>query len=73
MLPRMRVIEQISEHRLLRDHEVAELLRVSLSTLERWRRTGEGPKFIRLSRSGIRYKLIDINEWLTTRRAGGAP
>lgn len=35
--------------------EVAKLLNVSEKTLERWRMTGEGPRFCRVSKKVIRY------------------
>ena len=40
---------------LLTPGEAAGKLGVGIRTLERWRSTGEGPLFIRLSRKSIRY------------------
>lgn len=53
------------EHHLLTSREVAERLRVSLSTLARWRAQRVGPPFIRLSGSKygrVRYfPLADLS------------
>ena len=48
---------------LLDSREVASYLKVSESTLSRWRSAETGPPFIKLG--GIaRYRLEAINEWL---------
>ena len=48
---------------LLDSREVASYLKVSESTLSRWRSAATGPPFIKLG--GIaRYRLEAINEWL---------
>jgi predicted DNA-binding transcriptional regulator AlpA len=67
------------EHELLRVDEVAELLRVSIATLEKMRRTGKGPPWIKLSgtvgRPGgqIRYRRLDIEAYLATRTVQPKP
>lgn len=48
---------------LLDSREVASYLKVSESTLSRWRSAETGPPFIKLG--GIaRYRIEAINEWL---------
>lgn len=48
---------------LMDSREVASYLKVSESTLSRWRSAGTGPPFIRLG--GIaRYRLETIDVWL---------
>lgn len=48
---------------LLDSHEVAALLKVSESTLSRWRADEKGPPFLRLG--GItRYRLDAVETWL---------
>lgn len=44
--------------------ELAERLGGGLSpeTVKRWRRTGDGPKFIRVGRH-VRYRLADVEAW----------
>ena len=50
---------------LLSAREAAALLHLSERTLERFRVSGTGPKFVRLGRS-IRYRLTDIEAFITT-------
>jgi predicted DNA-binding transcriptional regulator AlpA len=45
--------------------EVAEWLRMNPKTLSAWRTLGKGPKFIRLGSKGIRYRISDIEDWLS--------
>ena len=45
---------------LINEFEAAGELDVSVSTLRKWRITGKGPKFIRLSPRCIRYR----RDWL---------
>lgn len=48
---------------LMYSREVAAYLKVSESTLSRWRSAGEGPPFLRLG--GIaRYRLDAVDRWL---------
>jgi transposase len=49
--------------KLLTPKDVAEIFQVSQTTLERWRREGNGPKFLKFSRgrsSVVRYQLDAI-------------
>ena len=53
--------------RMLTPIEVAELLAVSQAALARWRRTGSGPRFVKLTRgrSGlIRYRQADLDAFI---------
>jgi helix-turn-helix protein len=36
-------------------------------TAQRWRQDGTGPKFIRLGRRRILYRVTDVEEWLRAR------
>lgn len=45
---------------LLTPKQAAEILAVSLRTLEYWRMTGEGPRYLKLSRATIRYTAADL-------------
>ena len=49
---------------LLTPPEVAKLLNVSVRTLERWRMTGEGPSYVRLSRKQIRYTEVAVVKFI---------
>jgi len=53
--------------RLLTTREAAELLGLSLKTLERYRASGVGPHYIKLAagRSGrVRYRRGDLEAWI---------
>ena len=54
---------------LLSQREAASLLHLSERTLERFRVSGTGPKFVRLGRS-IRYRLTDIEAFIASRIVG---
>lgn len=47
----------------LTEAEVAELLKVSVSTVRRWRREGSGPPVL-LAGARPRYRRADIDAWL---------
>jgi predicted DNA-binding transcriptional regulator AlpA len=52
---------------LLLPQDVAEQLGVSRKALERWRCTGEGPRFVRLGHKTVRYRLEDIEAFIGTK------
>ena len=54
---------------LLTQREAATYLHLSERTLERFRVSGAGPKFVRLGRS-IRYRLTDIEAFIAARIVG---
>jgi len=47
--------------------ELSQLTGISTKTLEKWRRTGEGPKFIRLSYRKVLYELEVFLAWIKAR------
>ena len=53
---------QLNEQ-LLTETEVAEVLKVSLPCLRRWRRIGTGPRFTRLTRL-VRYEPSAVREFV---------
>jgi len=53
--------------RLLKQHDAAEALSLSVRSLERMRCTGGGPKFVRLSRGRVAYREADLVEWIAKR------
>lgn len=64
----------ITAPELLAPEQVAEILQVHTSTLERWRFTGHGPSFLKLGssrRSPIRYRRQDVEDWLFAHARGG--
>lgn len=56
---------------LMDSREIAAYLKVSESTLSRWRSAGQGPPFLRLG--GIaRYRIDAVDAWLTSLEHGHA-
>lgn len=53
---------------LLRTPAAAEVLGLSVPTMQRMRTDGSGPKFIKLKRTCL-YRPSDLNAWLETRLA----
>jgi predicted DNA-binding transcriptional regulator AlpA len=47
--------------------EAASYVKLAAVTMERYRLTGEGPKFLRLGKKAIRYRVVDLDEWLASR------
>lgn len=58
-------------HDLMKEREVADLLRVSRQTLSKWRSDAKGPPFIQVGGS-IRYDRAELQKWLDERTLGGA-
>ncbi len=56
--------------RILTAAETAERLRLSLRTLERITRSGDGPPKIRLSRNRVGYAESDVTAWIESRAKG---
>jgi excisionase family DNA binding protein len=54
---------------LLTQDEAAELLKLSVRTVERLRVSGTGPKFLKIFRS-VRYRPSDVEAWLASRVRG---
>lgn len=61
----MEFIDTISEAGL------AETLKVKPVTLRSWRRKGGGPPYYRCGRA-VRYKLSEVDQWLSGRRYNSA-
>jgi hypothetical protein len=47
------------------------VLEVSRSTLARWRKSGTGPAYSQLPNLEIRYRGLDVVEWLEQRKPNG--
>jgi len=54
-------------HPLLTPSEAAALLKLSPKTLERYRRTGDGPPFVTVGPRLIRYRRADLQAHLDRR------
>ena len=48
--------------------QLAEVLDTNPGTLSNWRTTGIGPRFIKVG-SHVRYREIDVEEWLDSHSA----
>lgn len=58
---------QNRENQLVPEMEAANLLGLSIRTLQNWRVRGGGPRFVRISSRCIRYRITDIEEWIAAR------
>lgn len=54
---------------LYSQNDVAERLGCSVRTLERYRVSGEGPRFVKIGRL-VRYRASDLDAWLAGRIRG---
>lgn len=54
---------------LLSTAQVSSLLNLRAATLKKWRVLGTGPKYIRVGRRAIRYRLADVKRFI----ADGSP
>lgn len=52
--------------RLLRPHELGELLGVPVGTLANWRSARTGPPFVKVGRH-VRHRTRDVDEWVAAR------
>jgi len=52
---------------LLTTKEAAAVLRVAHKRLERWRMTGDGPVYVRMTAKSIVYRRADIDAFITAR------
>lgn len=48
---------------LLNTTEAAEVLRLGVATLHRWRKEGKGPPFVDMGRK-VYYRRIDLDHWI---------
>lgn len=50
--------------RLINEREAAAYLGYSVRALQNWRVRGGGPRFVKVSRRSIRYRLRELNDWI---------
>lgn len=62
-------VDELAGEMLLDPRAAALRLAVAPQTLAKWRCTGGGPRFIRLSARMIRYRARDVDAWLAARTA----
>lgn len=64
-----RQLAGLSDGRRLRTPEAAQYLGIGESTLEKWRCSGQGPVFERSGTRIVVYRVADLEEFLSARRA----
>ncbi|GAC1601611.1 MAG: hypothetical protein NVS3B2_04670 [Ramlibacter sp.] len=57
----------------LSEHQAAELLHVSVRTLQRWRGQRFGPRWIKIGQLRVRYARADLDAWIESRTVAGQP
>jgi predicted DNA-binding transcriptional regulator AlpA len=55
------------DSRLLSAEEVAAMTGLSVETLAQWRSQGRGIPYIKISRNCVRYRLCDLDGWISER------
>lgn len=61
--------EHAASAELVTEHVAADLLCQSVRTLQKWRGTGYGPPYYKISRS-VRYRTGEVTDWIDSRRRG---
>ena len=54
------------KHDFIDTTELARSTGISVPTFNRWRLTGEGPKFLKLG-GAVRYRQQDVDAWLESK------
>lgn len=67
--------EQLDHYRQLATPAAADFLGVHPRTLEKFRLTGDGPRYVEVSKRCIRYRICDLIAWQEARlrRSTGDP
>ncbi len=54
----------------LNEQQLADMFGVTVRTIQQWRWSGRGPKFVRISRRCVRYREEDIDAFVAGRVVG---
>jgi predicted DNA-binding transcriptional regulator AlpA len=57
---------------LLNTERTAKLLSVTHQTLVNWRKANIGPPYLKLGVKTVRYRRVDVADWLDSQRQGVA-
>ena len=57
---------------LLNTTEAAEVLRLGMATLHRWRKAGKGPPYIEMGRK-VYYRRADLERWVESQQRQPQP
>lgn len=64
-------LQDENKYQLLAPKQAAAILNVSISLLEKWRRDGKGPAWIRLEgQRAVRYHKSDLLKFISSRKVG---
>ncbi|MFH1070292.1 MAG: helix-turn-helix domain-containing protein [Candidatus Glassbacteria bacterium] len=58
-------LEDIS---LIDERQLAETLGMALQTIRNWRHTGHGPAYLKIGGRSVRYRLVDVREFVERQR-----
>lgn len=64
LLPPQRSIGVSTQIQLITEEQAAERIGFSTSTLRHWRCSGVGPSYVKIRGGRIRYRHIDLDEWI---------
>lgn len=67
---RLKTTVTFGDAALLSPAEAADLIKMSMSTLEAWRSKGLGPKWVKIGTRSIGYPIAELKKYLTR---GDAP
>jgi len=56
-----------SSDSLFTESQTAQYLNFTPRCLQAWRQRGGGPKYVRISSRAIRYRKIDLDDWIEER------
>jgi predicted DNA-binding transcriptional regulator AlpA len=56
------------QRRILKTPDAALYVGAGIPTMEKWRLTGEGPRFVRLGPRAIGYDIQDLDAWIESRK-----
>jgi hypothetical protein len=58
-----------ASYQLLDTAQVSSLLNLRAATVKKWRVLGIGPKYLRVGRRAIRYRLVDVKRFIADSNA----
>ncbi|GER07968.1 hypothetical protein GCM10007972_15730 [Iodidimonas muriae] len=54
-------------YQLINEYEAADYIRHSVRALRNWRVRGGGPRFVKISGRSIRYRRLDLDQWIESK------
>lgn len=52
---------------LVTEVQASKILGFTIRALQAWRTSGKGPKFIKISSRAVRYRLSDLEQWISSK------